>query len=66
MQRKKQVASMIERTHSYDVVADFWQWYQRRQMPQYNPVASLALDKCEDALAKCDWDAFLLAPDLSP
>lgn len=49
---------MIERVHTYDVVVDFWQWFQRRHAPQCNPVASLALDKCEDALAKCDWDAF--------
>jgi hypothetical protein len=45
---------MVERIHTYDVVVDFWQWFQRR----HDPVANLALDKCEDALAKCDWDGF--------
>ena len=49
---------MIQKPHGYDVVVDFWEWYQRRQERRYNPLASHALDKCEHALASCDWDSF--------
>ena len=46
---------MIEKTHGYDVVADFWEWYQRRQ---HSPLASHALDKCEETFMRCEWDRF--------
>ena len=49
---------MIEKAHDYDVIVDFWEWYQRRQARQCNPLASLALDKCEEALIKREWDCF--------
>jgi hypothetical protein len=49
---------MIEKTHDYDVIVDFWEWYQRRQASHCNLLASLALDKCEEALIKREWDCF--------
>jgi len=42
---------------TYDVVADFWDWYQRRRVRQA-PVAALALDKCEETFRRCEWDSF--------
>lgn len=49
---------MIEQTHRYDVIVDFWEWYQRRMNAKYDPLANLALDKCEDAITKREWDNF--------
>lgn len=49
---------MIDKTHGYDVIADFWEWYQRREARRYNPVANHALDKCEETLRKCEWNNF--------
>jgi hypothetical protein len=49
---------MIEKTRDYDVIVDFWEWYQRREARRNNPLASYALDKCEEALIKCEWDRF--------
>jgi hypothetical protein len=49
---------MIDKAHDYDVIVDFWEWYQRREARRYDPLASLALDKCEDALASRDWESF--------
>jgi hypothetical protein len=57
---------MIEKTHGYDVIVDFWEWYQRRNDPKYDPLASLALDKCEESVMNREWDSFgLLARNLS-
>jgi hypothetical protein len=41
-----------------DVVADFWEWYQRRERRRYNPIESYALDRCEEAFQKSQWDRF--------
>jgi hypothetical protein len=41
----------------YDVVIDFWEWYQRREA-RLNPVASYALEQCEETFRKCDWSGF--------
>jgi hypothetical protein len=49
---------MIEKTHGYDVIVDFWEWYQRRNDPKYDPLASLALDKCEESVMNREWDSF--------
>ena len=48
---------MIDKTHSYDVIADFWEWYARRAA-RHNPLASYALDKCEETFRKCEWKSF--------
>jgi hypothetical protein len=48
---------MIDKTHSYDVIADFWEWYERRKA-RHNPLASYALDKCEETFRKCEWKSF--------
>lgn len=42
----------------YDVVADFWQWYRRRQALRDSPLADHALDKCEETFRKSEWDRF--------
>jgi hypothetical protein len=42
---------------NYDVVVDFWDWYQRREA-RLNPLASYALGQCEETFRKCDWDGF--------
>ena len=39
---------MINRTQSYDVIVDFWQWYRRREANRCNPLESYALDRCEE------------------
>jgi hypothetical protein len=43
---------------SYDVITNFWEWYQRRQAREHDPVARLALDKCEETFRECDWNSF--------
>jgi hypothetical protein len=48
---------MIKDARGYDVVVDFWEWYQRREA-RYNPLASYALDKCEEMSQKRQWDSF--------
>ena len=42
----------------YDVITDFWKWYERRYSRQHGPIADLALDNCEDAFGKCEWSKF--------
>jgi hypothetical protein len=42
----------------YDVIADFWEWYQRRQAREHDPIARLALDKCEESFRESQWDSF--------
>jgi hypothetical protein len=49
---------MTEKTRDYDVIVDFWEWYQRREAGRQNPLASYALDKCEETFIKCEWDRF--------
>jgi hypothetical protein len=48
---------MPEDGRGYDVVIDFWEWYQRREA-RLNPVASYALEQCEETFRKCDWNGF--------
>ena len=49
---------MIEKMQSYDVVADFWERYQRRHERAHGPIARLALDKCEETFMRREWDSF--------
>jgi hypothetical protein len=49
---------MFEKSRDYNVIADFWVWYQRRQERQRGPLANHALAKCEEALIRCEWDSF--------
>ena len=42
----------------YDPIVDFWEWYERQLGRERNPVASLALDKCEETFRRCEWDRF--------
>lgn len=49
--------------HHPDVVANFWEWDQRRQereqrKHQSNPLTKYAIDKCEEALRHSEWDRF--------
>lgn len=49
---------MVDGVRSYDVVVDFWQWYRRREA-RLNPLATYALDKCEETFRKkCEWTIF--------
>jgi hypothetical protein len=41
-----------------DVIVQFWEWYERRHAGAHSPVANLALDKCDEALVRRDWDRF--------
>jgi hypothetical protein len=41
-----------------NVVANFSEWYQRRQERQRNPLAGYALDKCEETFMRSEWDRF--------
>jgi len=49
---------MADKTRSYDVIVDFWEWYRRREAKQCNPLAGFALDKCEEAYRECQWSSF--------
>jgi hypothetical protein len=49
---------MIEDARGHDVVADFWEWYQRREARRCSPLASYALDKCEETFGRRQWDSF--------
>ena len=41
-----------------DVIADFWEWYERRQKRVQSPLAEYALDRCDETFRRCDWDRF--------
>ncbi len=41
-----------------NVVANFWEWYQRRQERERDPLARYALDKCEETFMRSEWDRF--------
>jgi hypothetical protein len=48
-------------THSVrcpNPVANFWEWYQRRQERGLSPMARYSLDKCEEAYRSYKWDSF--------
>jgi len=49
---------MINRTQSYDVIVDFWEWYRRREANRCNPLESYALDRCEETFKRCEWNNF--------
>lgn len=49
---------MIEPSRNYDVIVDFWEWHQRRQERQHDPVACYALDQCEETFGRRDWEQF--------
>jgi hypothetical protein len=49
---------MTKDHRNYNVIVDFWKWYQRREARNYNPLADHALDKCEEMFRRCQWDSF--------
>jgi hypothetical protein len=49
---------MVQTRSDHDVIVQFWEWYERRYATAHGPVANLALDKCEDALVRRDWETF--------
>jgi hypothetical protein len=51
---------MTEGVRGYNVVVDFWEWYRRREA-RLNPLASYALEQCEETFRKCDWQPHNLA-----
>ncbi|MGH7226339.1 MAG: hypothetical protein ACRELF_24250 [Gemmataceae bacterium] len=46
---------MMENAHHYNVIVDFWEWYQRRHERGHGLLARHALDKCEESFQKCEW-----------
>lgn len=49
---------MIRERQGYDVVVDFWEWYERRQGRRSGPLARHALDRCGEAFKRCEWKGF--------
>lgn len=49
---------MVEPSRDYNVIADFWEWYRRRQERQSGPLANYALDKCEEFFGRREWTNF--------
>lgn len=49
---------MADNAQGYDVIVDFWEWYRRREAKRCNPLATYALDKCEETFIKCEWSDF--------
>jgi len=49
---------MSEEIDRCDVIADFWEWYERRYVGKHAPLARYALDRCEEAFRRCAWDSF--------
>jgi hypothetical protein len=49
---------MLHTMNHHDVIIDFWEWYQAREGGRCNPLAGYALDKCEEAFRKCEWNRF--------
>jgi hypothetical protein len=49
---------MAHTNRDYDVIVDFWEWYRRREERRSNPLATYALDKCEETFRKCEWNGF--------
>ena len=48
---------MVDGVRGYDVVVAFCEWYRRREA-RLSPLASSALDKCEETFRKCEWNSF--------
>jgi hypothetical protein len=49
---------MVEKLRNYDVIVDFWEWYQHRQQQRNDCAANYALDKCEETFARREWEKF--------
>jgi hypothetical protein len=49
---------MAKDQNGYDIVVDFWNWYQQRNTRYHNPLAEYALDKCEEMLQRRQWKGF--------
>ena len=41
-----------------NVIADFWEWYERRQQREKGPLAKYALDRCDETFRRCEWERF--------
>ena len=49
---------MTDSARGPNVVADFCEWYQRRQEHGRSPLATYALDKCEETFRRAEWNNF--------
>jgi hypothetical protein len=49
---------MMEQSRGPNVIANFWEWYERRQQRDKSPLAKFALDRCDETFRRCDWDRF--------
>jgi hypothetical protein len=52
------VAARVEQTRNADVIDFVWESQERLTQRPPNPVAELALNKCEEMLQGRDWDGF--------
>ena len=43
---------------SGDVIDFFWEWYRRHEQACGSPLCQHALDKCEEAFIRRDWEGF--------
>jgi len=49
---------MSEQGRGPNVIADFWEWYERRQRQEQSPLARYALDRCDETFRRCEWERF--------
>ncbi len=49
---------MTESERCPNVIVNLWEWYQRRQERERGSLARHALDRCEEAFKRSEWDRF--------
>ena len=49
---------MMEGSRTPNVIADFWLWYERRQKRERGALSCYALDRCEEAFRRREWERF--------
>ena len=49
---------MMEQGRHSSVIVNFWEWYEKRQQQGENAVARHALDRCDEAFRRCEWERF--------
>jgi len=49
---------MMEQDRGPNVIANFWEWYERRQRQGQSALAHHALDRCDDAFRRSEWERF--------
>jgi hypothetical protein len=49
---------MMHDVQGPNVIADFWEWYERRQRKGRSPIARYALDRCDETFRRGEWERF--------